>query len=74
MHEYKVTKDLLDIVLKQAEEAGAGTVNRVNVVIGEICGYPEDGVRFYFEQLAKGTDTHKLIISIYDIYVEHHLR
>ena len=55
MHELAITKSMLDIVLKEAEKAGAREVGIVNLVIGEMTGFVEDSVQFYFDFLSKGT-------------------
>ena len=55
MHELAVTQSLLDIVLKEASQAGAKKVNAVNLVIGELSGLVDDSVQFYFDFLTKDT-------------------
>ncbi|ADJ26696.1 hydrogenase nickel insertion protein HypA [Dehalogenimonas lykanthroporepellens BL-DC-9] len=55
MHEMAVTQSLLDIVIKEAEKAGAKKVNAVNLVIGELSGLVDDSVQFYFDFLTKDT-------------------
>jgi hydrogenase nickel incorporation protein HypA/HybF len=55
MHELTVTQTMLDIVLEQAEKTHARKVGAINLVIGELSGFVEDSVRFYFGFLAKDT-------------------
>jgi len=55
MHEVAITQSMLDLVLKQAEKARAKEVKKINLVIGEMSGFTEDSVRFYFDLLSKGT-------------------
>ena len=55
MHELAITQSMLDIVLQQAEKAGAKKVESINLVIGELTGFVEECVKFYFEFLAKDT-------------------
>ena len=55
MHELAITQTMLDIVLEKAEESGARRVGAINLVIGELSGFVEESVRFYFDFLAKGT-------------------
>lgn len=55
MHELAITQSMLEVVLEQAKKAGANEVSRVNLVVGEMCGYVEESVRFYFDFLSKGT-------------------
>jgi hydrogenase nickel incorporation protein HypA/HybF len=55
MHELAVTQSLLDLVLEHTARAGGGRVSGVHVVSGEICGFVDDSVRFYWETLSEGT-------------------
>ena len=55
MHELAITKSMLDIVLNEAEKAGAKEVRIINLVNGEMTGFVEDSVQFYFDFLSKGT-------------------
>ena len=55
MHELAITQSMLDLVLEQAEKAGAKEVGRINLVVGKMCGFVEECVQFYFDFLSKGT-------------------
>jgi len=55
MHELTITQSMLDIVLEQAEKAGAERVEAINLTVGELSGYVEESVQFYFDFLVKGT-------------------
>ena len=55
MHELAITQSLFDIVLEQADKAGADKVEKINLVIGEMTGVVSDCVQFYFEFISKGT-------------------
>lgn len=55
MHELAITQSMLDLVLEQAEEAGAKEVGKINLVIGEMTGVVGQSVQFYFDFLSKGT-------------------
>jgi hydrogenase nickel incorporation protein HypA/HybF len=46
---------MLNLVLEQAEKAGAKEVGKINLVIGEMTGVVSDCVQFYFDFLSKGT-------------------
>lgn len=46
---------MFDLVLDEAEKAGAARVDRIDLVIGEMTGAMGDCVRFYFDLLSKGT-------------------
>ncbi|MFA5368171.1 MAG: hydrogenase maturation nickel metallochaperone HypA [Dehalococcoidia bacterium] len=55
MHEMAITQGLIDLVLEHAQKSGAKKVLRVNVVAGELSGYVDECMQFYYEQLSKGT-------------------
>ena len=55
MHELAITQSMLDIVLEQAEKAGAERVDSIKLSVGELSGYVEESVQFYFDFLVKGT-------------------
>jgi hydrogenase nickel incorporation protein HypA/HybF len=55
MHELSITQSMLDLVLKQAEEAGAEQIGKINLVIGEMTGVVARSVQFYFDFISKGT-------------------
>ena len=55
MHEMSITQDMLAIVLEHAEQNQAVKVGKINLVVGELTGYVEDSVRFYFDFLSKDT-------------------
>jgi len=55
MHELSVTENVLEIVRRHAERAGAQKVVRVNLVIGELASIVDDSVQFYFEYLSQNT-------------------
>ena len=55
MHELAITQGLIDLVLEHAGKSGAKKVLRVNVVAGELSGFVDECMQFYYEQLSKGT-------------------
>jgi hydrogenase nickel incorporation protein HypA/HybF len=55
MHELAITQSMLDLVLKQAEEAGSEKVGKINLVIGEMTGVVARSVQFYFGFLSQDT-------------------
>jgi len=55
MHELAITQSMLDIVLEQAEKVRAKKVSRINLTVGEMSGFVEECVQFYFNFLVKGT-------------------
>lgn len=63
MHELAITQSLFDIVLEQADKAGADKVEKINLVIGEMTGVVSDCVQFYFEFISKGTPAEGAALS-----------
>jgi hydrogenase nickel incorporation protein HypA/HybF len=63
MHELAITQSMLNLVLEQAEKAGAMEVGRINLVIGEMSGVVEECVKFYFDFISKGTLAEKAALS-----------
>lgn len=55
MHEMAVTQSILDIVLKHAQQAGASRVLQIHLVIGEMTGFVDDSIQFYFDFLSQNT-------------------
>lgn len=55
MHEYAVTKGLLNIVLEEARKAGAEKVVEIRLVIGDLSTVIDDSVQMYFDIMSQGT-------------------
>jgi hydrogenase nickel incorporation protein HypA/HybF len=63
MHELSITQSMLDLVLEEAKKAGAGKVEKINLVIGEMSGIVDECVEFYFEFLSQDTIAHGATLS-----------
>jgi hydrogenase nickel incorporation protein HypA/HybF len=63
MHELAITQDMLDLVLEQAEKAGAREVGKINLVIGGMTGVVKECVQFYFDFLSQGTPAEGAALS-----------
>lgn len=55
MHELSITQSILDIVTKHAKDGGAHRVTAINLVVGELTGFVDDSIQFYFDMLSPGT-------------------
>ena len=55
MHEYAVTQSILDIALRHGERAGARRILAVNLTIGELTGFVDESIQFYFDFLTRET-------------------
>jgi len=64
MHEFAVTKSMFNLVLQHAEQAGAGRVGKINLVIGEMTGVVGDCVKFYMDFLSKDTVVEGAVLDI----------
>lgn len=56
MHEYAITESIIEIVQSEAARAGAGCVDEIRVVIGELSNFSGSSIEFYFEELSRGTN------------------
>ena len=55
MHELSITRSLLDQALAEADKHGAKRIGRIRLLLGEGGGVVPDCVRFYFDEMKKGT-------------------
>jgi hydrogenase nickel incorporation protein HypA/HybF len=55
MHELSITRSMLDQALAAADSHGAGRVNRIRLLLGEGGSVVPDCIRFYFNEMRKGT-------------------
>lgn len=55
MHEYAVTKSIVDIAVKEAQNAGASRIVEIRLVIGDLSTIMDESVSLYFDVISRGT-------------------
>ena len=55
MHELMVTESILEIALRHAQDAGAGKITDLYLVIGELSTVVDESVQFYWDFVSEGT-------------------
>ena len=55
MHELAVTESVLKIAVEHGQRAGAQRITTIHLVIGQLSGFVDDSVQFYFDLLTPGT-------------------
>jgi hydrogenase nickel incorporation protein HypA/HybF len=55
MHELPVSQSILDIALRHAAMARAERILAIHLTLGELTGFIDDSIQFYFDFLSKET-------------------
>jgi hydrogenase nickel incorporation protein HypA/HybF len=55
MHELSITRNILDITIREAEKAGADEITAIYIVMGELSNYVDDAINHYWHLLGEGT-------------------
>lgn len=58
MHEYAVTKNIIDSAVDEATKAGANKILEIRLVIGELSSIMDESVQMYFDIISEGTMAH----------------
>ncbi len=64
MHEMAITRSMLDLVVQEARQGGAGKITRVNLVLGQLSGAVGDCVELYFSLMSRDTPAQGAVLSI----------
>ena len=59
MHELGVTQNILNIALRNAEEAQAMCITDIHLVVGDMSSIVNDSVQFYWDFVSEGTIAEK---------------
>lgn len=55
MHELYATQAILDKALRKAADEHAARISNIYLVVGEISTYSDDSVKFYWDEISRGT-------------------
>jgi hydrogenase nickel incorporation protein HypA/HybF len=55
MHELSVTENILEIALRNGNQANAKKITDLYLVIGQLSSIVDDSIQFYWDLIAKGT-------------------
>jgi hydrogenase nickel incorporation protein HypA/HybF len=55
MHEYSVTRSLVELCVQEAKAHRLKRVSRVKIMVGKFTGFSPDSIRFYFDYLKPDT-------------------
>lgn len=64
MHEYPITQRIIEIADEYAVKNNAAEVKRINLVVGDYCGYVASSIELYFELIAQGSVCEKAKLNI----------
>lgn len=55
MHELSITESIVNMVSDEVKKQNINKVTKINIVLGELTGFEEDSIKFYFDVLSEGT-------------------
>lgn len=64
MHEYPITKRIIEIAEEYAVKNNAAEVKVINLVVGDYSGYVASSIELYFELIAEGSVCEKAKLNI----------
>jgi len=70
MHELYATQAILEKAIQKADETGAKRITNLYLVVGESSTYTEDSVRFYWDDISKGTPAEGAVLHFRHVQTE----
>ena len=70
MHEYSVTKSLVELCNKEAENNNIKAIAKINLKVGKFTGFSPASIEFYFEHLKINTKCSHAEIEFEEIPIE----
>jgi hydrogenase nickel incorporation protein HypA/HybF len=67
MHEYSVTKSLVDLCVREAHKNNFKKISRIHLTIGRFTGFSADSINFYFDYLKQGTSCQNAEITFREV-------
>ncbi len=67
MHEYSVTKSLVDLCNQEAEKNKIKMVRLIKIKLGKFTGFSPEAINFYFSYLKNGTRCENAKLEFYEI-------
>ncbi len=64
MHEYPITKRIIEIAEEYAAKNGSDEVKAINLIVGDYSGYVASSIELYFDIIAEGSTCEKAKLNI----------
>lgn len=55
MHEYAITRSIIQTVVEEAAKVGSDKITEIRLVIGDLSSILDESVQMYFDLIGKGT-------------------
>lgn len=55
MHELAITENILEIAIRNGQQAGAARVTHIHLLIGRLSSIVDDSVQFYWDMISENT-------------------
>ena len=70
MHEYSVTKSLVDLCNREADKNNIKIIAKINLKVGKFTGFSPDSIEFYFQHLKANTKCSNAKIEFEEIPIK----